>query len=40
MYEIMQICNRVLLMKEGKISQEIDIKDTSMDELEELAAAD
>lgn len=40
MYEIMQICNRVLFMKEGKISQEIDIKDTSMDELEELAAAD
>lgn len=40
MYEVMQICNRVLIMKDGKISQEIDIKDTSMDELEELVAAD
>lgn len=40
MYEIMQTCNRVLIMKEGRISRELDIRDTTMDELELLAAED
>ena len=40
MYEIMQTCNRVLIMKEGHISREINIKDTTMDQLEELVAAE
>lgn len=39
-YEIMQTCNRVLIMKEGHISSEIDIQDTTMAALEALAAAD
>ncbi len=40
MYEIMQTCNRALIMKEGRISRELDIRDTTMDELELLAAED
>lgn len=40
MYEIMQTCNRVLIMKEGQIDREIDIKDTTMDQLEKLVAAE
>lgn len=39
-YEIMQTCNRVLVMKHGQISSEIQIKDTTMDELEELIGAE
>lgn len=39
-YEIMQTCNRVLVMKDGQISDEIQVKDTTMDALEELVAAD
>jgi len=37
-YELMQTCNRVLIMKNGMITQEVDIKDTSMDDLEERIA--
>ena len=33
-YEIMQICNRVLIMREGKIALEKTIKDTTMEYLE------
>ena len=40
MYEIMQTCNRVLLMKNGMIDQEIQTSEATMDALEELAAAD
>ncbi|MDD3369822.1 MAG: sugar ABC transporter ATP-binding protein [Lachnospiraceae bacterium] len=39
-YEIMQTCNRVLVMKDGRISSEVAIGDTTMDELEAFIAAD
>jgi len=38
-YEIMQLCNRVLVMKDGRISMETDIKDTSMEQLESSLAS-
>ena len=37
-YEIMQLCNRVLIMKNGQIAIEKDIKDTTMDYLETALA--
>lgn len=39
-YEIMQLCNRVLVMRDGKIALEKDVKDTTMEYLEASLAAD
>ncbi len=39
-YEIMQVCNRVLLMKDGRISLELAIKDTTMEYLEASLASE
>lgn len=38
--EIMQTCNRVLIMKEGQFCYETNIQDTTMEELSEILAAD
>lgn len=38
--EIMQLCNRVLIMKNGHFDYETDIKDTTMEQLEALLASD
>ena len=37
-YELMQTCNRILIMRDGELSQEVQAKDTDMDALEELIA--
>ncbi len=33
--EILTVCNRILLMRSGKIAKEIESKDTTVEELEE-----
>ena len=39
-YEIMQLCNRVLVMREGTIALEQNTKDTTMEYLEASLASD
>ena len=39
-YEIMQLCNRVLVMKDGKISMETDVRNTTMEQLETYLASE
>ena len=39
-YEIMQLCSRVLVMKDGRIAMETDVRDTSMEQLEMYLASD
>ncbi len=39
-YEIMQVCNRVLVMRDGKIEIETDVKDTTMECIEASLASD